>query len=791
MLRVSTLRSATAASARARRSSLPARAAASALLTRSAAPAVASSPALQALVARAFATAAQTQPSNSKGAAANEAPSADALAWPADVAKRVHKRLRSFPRNYEAKALAVEAGLNAGEWALAAAAFRQAFMRTPAQFFRDQSELEAFARDLLDDGSDVHHAGAKTKRNSFVFYPFFLDFARGADYMPRSSSNDGSGGDGEAFTLQELTDLRLPHELYPFATAMKRKIVYHEGPTNSGKTFAALERLKQAGADGGIYCGPLRLLALEVFEKLNADGLYTSLVTGQEKKLVPFASHVACTVEMANINRKWDVAVIDEIQLIGDPQRGWAWTRAFFGLQANEIHVCGSGEAMDLLRKFAETTGDDFEVRTYERRASLQVADAHLESFRNVQPGDCVVAFSRRELFQLKRDIEVKTGQKCCIIYGQLPPETRSQQARLFNARDNEYNILVASDAVGMGLNLNIGRVVFSTVKKFGGARAAGLVDIPPALAKQIAGRAGRAGGAYEATGGVATTLVADDLEYLKESFEQPQTPLKAAGLFPSSEQMEEFAKQLPGITDLGDLIDKYVMLARLDGDYFLCNHSEMKDAAALLRDIELSLSDRFTFCMAPANLRHPLARRVFVDYARAHAQEQSVALDIYLPKYAPQTAESLRDVEIKAQIIDLYLWLSFRFEPTFTEKELALELKARVLELVEQGLINTTVNRDTRKKPRSSVIHYAASRNGSGSGSGANGRPQYQRDGRRGDYSKGRKLAGSGGDVERRSESRNDDADGADDASDELDAETRSLTARLRSQWRKFRNSN
>lgn len=689
------------------------------------------------------------------------APAVASIAWPTELVKRVHKRLRSLPRNYEVKELAVEAGLNPTEWAIAAASFRQSFLRQPGQYFRDQAELVAFAQDLVDDTK---------KHNSFVFYPFFLDFCKQNNYLPVVD-------DPNAFSLQELTDLRLPHELYPFATAMKRKIIYHEGPTNSGKTFEALERLKQAGDDGGLYCGPLRLLALEIFEKMNSDGFYTSLVTGQEKKLVPYASHVSCTVEMANINRRWDVAVIDEIQMIGDPQRGWAWTRAFFGLQASEIHVCGSGEAVDLIKKFAATTGDDFELRSYKRRSPLEIDEKHLESYRNVRAGDCVVAFSRRELFQLKRDIEIKTNQKCCIIYGQLPPETRSQQARLFNAPDNEYNILVASDAVGMGLNLNIGRVVFATVKKFSGGRS-GMVDITPSLAKQIAGRAGRYGSAFST--GVATTLLADDLSYLKESYEQPHETLKSAGIFPSSEQMEEFAKQLPGITDLGDLLDKYVMLARLDGDYFLCNHTDMKEAAALLREIELDLSDRFTFCMAPINLRNPLARRVFLDYARAHSQNQSVALDIYLPKYAPQTAESLRDVEIKAQIIDLYLWLSYRFEATFVENDLALELKTRVLELVEEGLVNTTYNRESKKskstwrsgesRPTSAWRNHLGERRQAPAG-----RQVLYKKSSQGDHSP--RVPPS---VTRRDR---------DDDDDEMDEDTRSLTSRMRSQWRKFRN--
>lgn len=549
--------------------------------------------------------------------------------------------------------------------------------------------LSVFSYVIIQDLDDVK------RHSSFIFYPYFLDFAKANNYLTTDAD------DANVVSLQQLTDLRLPHEMYPFATAMKRKIIYHEGPTNSGKTYQALERLKEAGEDGGIYCGPLRLLALEIFERMNSNGLYTSLVTGQEKKIVPYSTHVSCTVEMANINRPWDVAVIDEIQLIGDPQRGWAWTRALFGLQAKEIHVCGSGEAVDLVKKFAETAGDDFELRSYERRSPLEISKAHLNNYSHIRPGDCVVAFSRRDIFQIKRDIEIKTGEKCCIIYGQLPPETRSQQARLFNERDNGYNILVASDAVGMGLNLNIRRVVFATVKKYSGS--GGMIDIPPSLAKQIAGRAGRYGSDFAS--GEATCLLEEDLEYLKESYDEVPTPLTSAGLFPSSEQMEEFAKQLPGITDLADLVDKYVMLARLDGDYFMCNHQDMKDAATLLRDTELSLSDRFTFCMSPVSLRNPLARKVFLEYARAHSLGQSVKLDIYMPKYAPRTAEALGDVEIKAKIIDLYLWLSFRFKDTFVENDLALELKTRVLELVEQGLVNTTYNREDTKTRWSSGV--------------------------------------------------------------------------------------
>ncbi len=86
--------------------------------------------------------------------------------------------------------------------------------------------------------------------------------------------------------------------------------------------------------------------------------------------------------------------------------------------------------------------------------------------YSKVRPGDCIVAFSKAEIFAIRKEIENKTKYKCAVIYGQLPPETRSTQARLFNDPKSEYDILVASDAIGMGLNLNIGRIIFHTTLK-------------------------------------------------------------------------------------------------------------------------------------------------------------------------------------------------------------------------------------------------------------------------------------------------------------------------------------
>jgi len=165
---------------------------------------------------------------------------------------------------------------------------------------------------------------------------------------------------------------------------------------------------------------------------------------------------------MLDLQKRVDVGVIDEIQMMGDDARGWAWTRAILGLPANELHIAGDGSAIDLVRRLCEGMGEEFELREYTRlSAPLEIERGGLldpspapgnestKSYGSVKPGDCVVAFSRSEIFAIKDMIERETRHKAAVIYGNLPPETRRQQAKLFNDPDSGYEVLVASDAVG------------------------------------------------------------------------------------------------------------------------------------------------------------------------------------------------------------------------------------------------------------------------------------------------------------------------------------------------------
>ncbi len=253
----------------------------------------------------------------------------------------------------------------------------------------------------------------------------------------------------------QLADLRYPAEWYPSTREYHRTIHLHVGPTNSGKTYHALKKLEEA--DSGVYAGPLRLLAHEVYSTLNAKGKRCNLVTGDDRKIADDGktTMTSCTVEMVPINVPLEVAVIDEIQMLGSTERGWAWTQALLGVKAKELHLCGEVRAVPLIRELVASTGDKLKIHHYERLSPLKTMMSSLNGdLKKLRKGDCVVVFSRMGILAMKKEIEQVTGKQVAVVYGSLPPETRAQQAKLFNDPDNDYDILVASDAIGMGLNL-------------------------------------------------------------------------------------------------------------------------------------------------------------------------------------------------------------------------------------------------------------------------------------------------------------------------------------------------
>ncbi|KAJ2998029.1 ATP-dependent RNA helicase supv3l1, mitochondrial [Globomyces sp. JEL0801] len=497
-------------------------------------------------------------------------------------------------------------------------------------------------------------------------------------------------------SLMTLSDLRSPPEWYPQARAIKRKIIMHVGPTNSGKTYHALNRFKEART--GVYAGPLRLLAHEVYEKLNMEGINCNLLTGEERKESDGVFKWASTVEMTNISMPLEVCVIDEIQMIGDDQRGWAWTQAFLGVQASEVHLCGEESAVPLIKRLCESTEEELEIKKYKRLTGLAVDKQHLNNnIKNVQPGDCIMGFSRKSVFALKQEIEEETGLRAAVIYGSLPPETRAEQARLFNEANNDYPILVASDAIGMGLNLNIRRIVFDTFLKFNGKDMAYL---SVSQAKQISGRAGRYKTQWE--DGLVTTIEKRDFERLKTYLDSSIPNIAAAGITPSVDVIEKFSKVLPNDT-ISNLLLKFQELSTLDGAYFFCNLEDLFSIADLLENIPMSIRNKYLFLQAPVNVRDETVSKAIRHFAVQFSKQTPCLLSesrglISEPK-AFYTSKSLQALEVDHRIIILYLWLSIRFPEAFPDIEYAKILKKEKENAINSALMSIGFRKKRPKK--------------------------------------------------------------------------------------------
>ena len=539
--------------------------------------------------------------------------------------------------------------------------------------------------------------------------------------------------------LKTLMDMKKPGKWYPLARTMKREIILHVGPTNSGKTHAAMERLKKSSS--GVYCSPLRLLAWEISETLNKYGTKCDLVTGQELKRVEDAAHVACTVEMVDVNKVVDCAVIDEIHLIGDDFRGYAFTRALLGTPALEVHLCGDTSCVELIDKICKDTGDKLRIRNYERLSPLNVANEVFSRKRleqNVEKGDCFVAFSRKAVYALKSEIERRVPLRACVIYGGLPPEARSRQAELFNKPNSGYDLLIASDAIGMGLNLNIRRIIFNELTKFDGVEVRQLTS--PEV-KQIAGRAGRYKMSYyDKGGGVVTTM--DDgllsggrkdandakdviksevsgLQFIQNQLDAPVKNLKTAGLAPTFEQILEYCAKVDG-ANLEDALRALSADAKVPKYYKMRKSDEVIRLAKFLANLGMEIEDHYTFSISPTSVDCPHSMKTLMNFASAFLNEGHVSVKL-IPKSINkrerksradvQTRMNQRRVSILANLeeqhraYDLYLWFARRLSAQFPEYNLAEALRIMCAHSIDAELqkLTTTGTSETRGRKKSS----------------------------------------------------------------------------------------
>ncbi|MDA9974518.1 helicase-related protein [Candidatus Pelagibacter sp.] len=261
----------------------------------------------------------------------------------------------------------------------------------------------------------------------------------------------------------------------------KNKITAVLGPTNTGKTYLAIETM--LSFDSGMIGFPLRLLAREVYdkiiEKISIDKV--ALITGEEKIIPTNAKYFLCTVESMPINKHLDFVGIDEIQMCADHERGHIFTDRLLNLRGEKLTMLmGSSTIKSIVNKLDEDT----EFINRERLSQLSYV-GHKKISR-INRKTAIIAFSTEEVYAIAELVRRQKGG-AAIVMGSLSPKTRNAQVQLYQSGDVDF--LVATDAIGMGINMDLENVFFSNLKKFDGRK---LRRLNMSEIGQIAGRAGR-----------------------------------------------------------------------------------------------------------------------------------------------------------------------------------------------------------------------------------------------------------------------------------------------------------
>ena len=261
----------------------------------------------------------------------------------------------------------------------------------------------------------------------------------------------------------------------------KNKITAVLGPTNTGKTHLAIETM--LSFDTGMIGFPLRLLAREVYDKvIKNTGLdKVALITGEEKIIPPNAKYFLCTVESMPIDKQLDFVAVDEIQMCADHERGHIFTDRLLNLRGTKLTMLmGSNTVKNIISNL----DDDIEFINRNRLSKLSYT-GHKKISR-IQRKTAIIAFSAEEVYAIAELIRRQKGG-AAIVMGSLSPKTRNAQVELYQSGDVDF--LVATDAIGMGINMDLDQVYFSNLKKFDGRK---LRKLNLSEIGQIAGRAGR-----------------------------------------------------------------------------------------------------------------------------------------------------------------------------------------------------------------------------------------------------------------------------------------------------------
>ncbi len=476
----------------------------------------------------------------------------------------------------------------------------------------------------------------------------------------------------QALLARTIRDFK---NLFPIAREMRRKLTLHIGPTNSGKTYEAMKRLEEA--DTGYYLAPLRLLALEGYEGLKAEGIEASLITGEEQLLNEDATHISSTIEMLNFDVDVDVCVIDEVQMLDDRDRGWAWANAIIGAPAKEVIMTGSSNAKEAVVALAKYLGEELEIIEFERKNPLTLLDVPTSS-KDVQEATAIIAFSRKDVLRLKQ--EFSRFFSVSVVYGNLSPEVRREEARRF--REKETQILIATDAIAMGMNLPIKTILFSKAEKFDGVTQRNLLA---SEVLQISGRAGRYGMNEE---GFVGALNQEALKIVKKNFYKEAREIGIPFKVMANLEHIKLVSNILEENSLYEILKFFVDNMEFNGPFRASNLDDMLEAAKIVDAYDLDIATKYHLACAPLTLKSPYIVASYESYILALEKKLPV---VYAPpslvgSFAPTTDELLR-AEDMVKEISLYLWLSYRFKDYFLDEQKARKSRVVLNRYIEESL--------------------------------------------------------------------------------------------------------
>ena len=297
----------------------------------------------------------------------------------------------------------------------------------------------------------------------------------------------------------------------------KNKITAVLGPTNTGKTFLAIETM--LSFESGMIGFPLRLLAREVYDKKKKkiDKNLVALITGEEKIIPLNSKYFLCTVESMPIDKNLEFVAIDEVQMCFDHERGHIFTDRLLNLRGEKLTMFMGSNTM---KKIISNLNDDIEFINKDRLSKLTYSG--YKKISRIERKSAIIAFSSEDVYAIAELIRRQKGG-AAIVMGSLSPKTRNSQVELYQSGDVDY--LVATDAIGMGINMDLEHVYFSNLKKFDGKK---LRRLNLAELGQISGRAGRhLKDGYFGITGECKDLGSDEIELLeKHQFNEINTIL-------------------------------------------------------------------------------------------------------------------------------------------------------------------------------------------------------------------------------------------------------------------------